>query len=243
VSRAVVIAQARMGSSRLPGKVLEDLGGRPVVWHCLMRALKIPGVAAVCVATSDLAIDDPLADFCREMPGVVVVRGHPTDLLERYARSADETAADVIVRITCDCPLIDPEVCGATLALQRQRAAPYASNNLRREWPHGLDCEVFPRATLEAAVAQAQEPYDREHVGPWIKRAAGAQAVHLAGPDGDAACHRWTLDYPEDLQFLRALWPLLPEDRVARWFDVDAILRSRPDVAAINACHSISAAS
>lgn len=238
MTRTVVILQARMGSTRLPGKVLAQLGDRTVLEHCLGRALEVPGIDAVCLATSDLTIDDPIAELIRQMPGVTLFRGHPTDVLQRYRDAAVVTNANVILRITCDCPLIDPDLCGAVLTLRASTRASFASNNAIREWPHGLDCEAFTRDALEAAAREATDAYDREHVGPWMRRAAGTSGAHLTGPGGTATQYRWTLDYPEDLAFFRALWPLLPADRYAPWQEVAAILEHHPEIVAINAMHS-----
>lgn len=224
-----------MGSSRLPGKVLAKLGDRTVLTHCLSRAAAVPGVDAVCLATSELAIDDPVANAAAQWPGVTVFRGHETDVLSRYAGAARVNNADIILRITCDCPLIDPVVCGKVLALRAKTGASYASNNLMREWPRGLDCEAFTRQALDAADRGATAPYDREHVGPWIRRAAGAAAMHLPGPGVAAARHRWTLDYPEDLAFLLALWPHLPTERIPSWRDAMAVLDRYPEIVRINA--------
>lgn len=239
MTRTVVIAQARMGSTRLPGKVLARLGDRTVLEHVLGRAIAVPGADAVCLATSDLTIDDPVAALAEAMPGVTVFRGHPTDVLARYQAAATAIGADVVLRITCDCPMIDPEVCGALLGLRASTKASYASNNATREWPHGLDCEAFTRHALEAAARCATDAYDREHVGPWMRRSAGASAAHLTGPGGKAARHRWTIDYPEDLAFFRALWPLLPVDRRATWQEVATILEHHPEIVAINAMHIV----
>jgi spore coat polysaccharide biosynthesis protein SpsF len=242
MSRTVVIVQARMGSSRLPGKVLATLGDRTVLEHCLTRALAIPAIDAVCLATTTLAIDAPITERAAETSGIVVVRGHPTDLLARYRMAAAATRADVILRITCDCPLIDPDVCGMVLALAAETGASFTSNNAMPEWPHGLDCEVFTREALEQALREATASYDREHVGPWMRRAAGTPETHLAGPGGDIVRYRWTLDYPEDLAFFQALWPLLPTDHLARWQEVAAILERNPEIVAINAMHARSTA-
>lgn len=228
-----------MGSSRLPGKVLAKLGDRTVLAHCLSRAAAVPGADAVCLATSELAIDDPVAEAAAQSPGVTVFRGHETDVLSRYAGAARATNADIVLRITCDCPLIDPVVCGEVLALRAKTGTSYASNNLTREWPHGLDCEAFTRQALDAADREATAPYDREHVGPWMRRAAGAAAAHLSGPSAAAARHRWTLDHPEDLAFLLALWPHLPSERIPSWRDVMAALDHHPEIVKINAMHSL----
>jgi spore coat polysaccharide biosynthesis protein SpsF len=224
-----------VGSSRLPGKVLVKLGDRTVLAHCLSRAAAVPGADAVCLATSELAIDDPVAEAAAQSPGVTVFRGHETDVLSRYAGAARAANADIILRITCDCPLIDPAVCGEVLALRAKTGASYASNNLTTEWPHGLDCEAFTRQALDAADRGATAPYDREHVAPWMRRAAGTAAAHLPGPGAPAARHRWTLDYPEDLAFLVALWPHLPAGRIPSWREVMVALDRHPEIVKINA--------
>lgn len=227
-----------MGSSRLPGKVLEILGAKTVLSHCLGRALAVPGIDGVCLATSSLSADDPVAEAAACESGVEVFRGSETDVLSRYAGAAGMMQADVILRITCDCPLIDPVVCGKLLALRREKNASYAANNFRREWPHGLDCEAFTGVALAEADRLATAKEDREHVGPFMRRATLGDVVHLTGPGGRAAAQRWTLDYPEDLAFFRALWPLLPGDCSATWQEVMAIAEKHPEITAINARHA-----
>lgn len=236
--KTVAILQARFGATRLPGKVLMNLGGRTVLEHCARRASAVPGVDLVCVATTTSSADGPVAALASGIPGVFVFRGSETDVLQRYCGAARATGADVVLRITCDCPLIDPEVCGALLALRERIGSSFAANNFRHEWPHGLDCEVFTREALEKADKEAIDPYDREHVGPFMRRAVAAVPAHLSGPGGEAARQRWTLDYPEDMEFFRAVWPHLPGDRLASWKEVMSVVTDHPEIAALNACHA-----
>lgn len=239
--RTVVILQARMGSQRLPGKVLMDLAGRTVLDRCLDRALAVEGADAVCLATSDRPTDDPIAQAVLKRPEIVLFRGSESDVLARYQGAAAETKADIVMRLTCDCPLIDPSVCAAVLKLLAESGAPYASNVGVRDWPHGLDCEAFSRGALDQAAQEAVNPYDREHVTPYIRRKAGNRAAHLRGPGGEASRQRWTLDYSEDLEFLRALFAAAGTEAALRgWRDVMAIAGSRPDLAAINAARALS---
>jgi spore coat polysaccharide biosynthesis protein SpsF len=202
--RTVCIIQARRGSTRLPGKVLERLGEFPVLIHVLRRCAVIPGVDAVVCATVEGADGDTVSALAAGA-GADVFRGSESDVLARYLGAARQSAADIVMRVTSDCPLIDPEVCGEVLRLRAAEAADYAANNLPPGWPHGLDCEAFTRAALEEAAATATEPDDREHVTPWIRRNQAYRRVNLSGPGGDLVAQRWTLDYPEDLDFLRAL--------------------------------------
>ena len=198
-----------MGSARLPGKVLMNLGSRPTLAHVLTRASRAEGIDEVCLATSDLPADDPVAAAAKSL-GFSVFRGSESDVLSRYVGAAAQTSADIVVRITCDCPLIDPEVIASAVRELKEKNADYVCNILKPDWPHGLDCEAFPRAALDRATANTQEPYDREHVTPWIRRNATA-ALHLPGPGGIPAQQRWVLDYPEDYEYLSRLFALFPE--------------------------------
>lgn len=227
----VVVVQARTGSSRLPDKVMMDLNGRTVLAHVLDRARAIPGVDQVCCAVPDLPEDDPLAELAKRL-GAVVVRGSETDVLARYLKAARETGADAVVRITSDCPVLDPEVAGRVLsALDGAQA--YASNVDPRSWPKGLDAEAFTREALERAAVEAAAPYDREHVTPWMRRAEGVSRANVALPDDRCAGWRWTLDYAEDLTFLRRLLAEAPGTRP----DFEALRRvveAHPELPRIN---------
>lgn len=209
-SRTAVIVQARMTSTRLPGKVLADLAGKPVLAHVLQRCLAIPGVHAVCCATVDGSEGDQIATLAESL-GVVVTRGSRDDVLDRYFRAALTVHADTVVRVTSDCPLIDPNLCGRVLSLLHQSGADLACNNMPPTWPYGLDCEAFTFAWLERAARQAVKPADREHVTPFIRNHPEARKVNLPGPTDYGTRQRWTVDYPEDLQFMRKLFARLPE--------------------------------
>lgn len=235
MSRTVVIAQARIDSARLPGKVLLEAGGMPVLAQVLRRAKAIPGIAAVCLATSDRNLDDPVAAVAAA-EGVAVFRGSATDVLSRYQGAAELTDAGCIVRVTCDCPLLDPGVCHEVVALRNRTGADYASNVAPPEWPHGLDCEVFTRSALGAAAGAATDPYDREHVTPWIRRNPAFRIVNLPGPGGDTAAHRWTLDFPEDYAMVKAVSDAFAESAtIPRWQEIVAFLDQHPEIAAMNA--------
>ncbi|MBV9862951.1 MAG: NTP transferase domain-containing protein [Alphaproteobacteria bacterium] len=204
------IVQARMGSTRLPGKVLRRLGDDTVLRHVLRRCAAIPGVDVVVCATVVGADGERVAAEALRS-GALVFRGDEADVLGRYLGAAEMVDATRIMRVTSDCPLIDPVLCGRVLALcGGANGADFATNNMPPSWPHGLDCEAFTRDLLEAAAATAEASYDREHVSPWMQQAAGVRRANLAGPGGELTQHRWTLDYPEDFAFFAALFPLLP---------------------------------
>ena len=232
--RTIAIVQARMGSTRLPGKSLLPLAGRSVLAHVLARCAAVPGIDGVFCATTDLAEDDGVAEEAARQ-GVSVYRGSAEDVLARYGGAARAAKADVVLRVTGDCPAVDPEICGALLSLRAQTGAGYAANNMPASWPHGLDCEAFTRKTLEAADANASRAFEREHVSPWMREKDGIPRVNLEAPQGLPAEARWTLDYPEDYAFFEALFARLPRGRqgyaMAAVLD---ILAAHPQIAELN---------
>jgi spore coat polysaccharide biosynthesis protein SpsF (cytidylyltransferase family) len=231
----VVIVQARIGSQRLPGKVLRDLSGVTVLAHVIARAQAIAGVDLVCCAIPEDHSNDALADAAIRL-GAEVSRGPELDVLTRYLIAARSTAADTVMRVTSDCPLLDPVVSGAVLREFLAGDADYVSNLEPRSWPKGLDTEVFSARALERAAEAAQAGYDREHVTPWIRRAPELSRRNVRLETGDCADWRWTLDYGADLEFMKAVLALLPPFPYLPGFEeIRAIVLARPDVAAINA--------
>ncbi len=214
--------------------MLAPIGGTPVLTHVLRRCQAIKGVDEVVCATVEGADGDPVAALAERL-NIVVFRGSETNVLARYHGAAHAVGADIVMRITSDCPLIDPEVCAAVLHLREQESADYATNTMPPSWPHGLDCEIFTIAVLDEADATATDPYDREHVTPWIRRNRAFRRVNLAGPGGDLAQQRWTLDYPEDLAFLRELHArFAPSEPCPSWHDVAEIVAQEPELMLIN---------
>jgi UDP-2,4-diacetamido-2,4,6-trideoxy-beta-L-altropyranose hydrolase len=240
-NRTAIIVQARYGSTRLPGKVLKLLAGKTVLEHVLTRCRSVAGVDAVVCATTDKPADDPIAAEAARL-GVTVFRGDESDVLDRYLGAARLVEADIIMRVTSDCPLIDPAVCAAVLALRAATGADYASNNMPRLFPHGLDCEAFTRHGLELAAASATDPYDREHVTPWLRRQPELKRANLTGPGWPANTHRWTLDYPEDFTFFDAVFQAAEATQLADMQAILSLLGARPDLSAINATHAVATA-
>lgn len=204
-----VIVQARMGSSRLPGKVMMPLAGKTVLAHVMERCRAVEGADIVCCATTEAAEDDVIVAEAARCGGAVF-RGSESDVLDRYHRAAEMTGADVVMRVTSDCPLIDPDVCARVLRLRIDRGVTYAANNMPPSWPHGLDCEAFSAESLAQAARLARDPYEREHVTPWLRTHESISRTNLPGPGGDLAAQRWTLDYPEDMRFFEMLFEHLP---------------------------------
>lgn len=235
-----VIVQARMGSSRLPGKVMEEIQGRPVLAHVLERCRAIRGCDKVVCAVPDEEESKPLCEVAHGC-GADVFCGPERDVLGRYLGAARMVGADVVMRVTSDCPLIDPETCGAVLAMREREHADYAANNMPRSFPHGLDCEAFTAAALAEADATTQDLYDREHVTPWLRRAPHLRRANFESGNMALAEYRWTLDYPEDLKFFRAVFAALPKDCAGAMADVIMVVSAHPEIADINAVRRQSA--
>jgi spore coat polysaccharide biosynthesis protein SpsF len=223
-----------MGSTRFPGKVMQDLAGKPVLAHVLERCTRIPGADRVVCAVPDTNESAPLESAARAC-GVEICRGSEMDLIARYLIAARAVDADVVMRVTSDCPLIDPQICGSVLGLRASEDADYAANNMPPSFPHGLDCEAFTTAALAEADRSTREPYDREHVTPWLRRAAhlGRKNLHSGRPELERL--RWTLDYPEDLTFFRAIFDALPIGSQGSMEDVLDVLTAKPHLSDINA--------
>jgi spore coat polysaccharide biosynthesis protein SpsF len=224
-----------MGSTRLPGKVLLDLQGRPVLARCLERLKRAESLARIVVATTTLAMDDVLEKWCVDN-GWDCFRGHPEDLLDRYYQAALGVGAGVVVRCTSDCPLIDPALVDRVVGefLARQPGLDYACNRRPRyTFPRGLDTEVMTMAALARAWREDADPAWREHVTPYIYL-SGRFRCHGVMTEPDLSRYRLTVDTPEDLELLRLVYAHFGHDRMA-WQEVVAALEQHPDWAAINA--------
>ncbi len=233
-----IIVQARMGSSRLPGKVLRPILGRPMLDHQLDRLAHVRGVDRIVVATTRFEEDHAIAECVVSRPDINLYRGEAEDVLDRYYRAAVRYNASVIVRITADCPLIEPSVIERCLALYREHRGEvdYVSNCRIRTFPRGLDTEVFGFHTLLTAHEQALDPSEREHVTPYIRRRPEDFRLLDLIDDEDHSALRWTVDTREDFQLVtriyEALYPLCPAFGYA---DILALLRRHPQWAEINA--------
>ena len=233
--RVVVIVQARMGSSRLPGKVLMDLHGRPLLERQIERLRRSRTVDAIVIATSTHARDDAIAEVA-ERVGVGVFRGPEDDVLARYVGAADAFQADVVVRGTADCPLVDPEVLDRCVErLLEDDDLDYVSNTLQRTYPRGLDVEVLRRSVLERAHHEATDPGDREHVTGFIWRQPERFRLANVVDCEDRSALRWTVDTQDDLDVVRAVYDALyPERPDFSYADALAHVSEHPAVHAGN---------
>lgn len=230
-----IIVQARFGSTRLPGKILNPLGSKSALARVLDRCARIDGADHVIAAIPDTEADNAVAREA-ESAGYAVSRGSESDVLSRYAKAARDCGAEYIMRVTSDCPFIDPTICDRVVNLLHSTHADYASNSMPALFPHGLDCEVFPAVLLYRADRLASEPGDREHVTPWLREHPHLRRACLVGPGQGLERLRWTLDYAEDLAFFEAVYAELGEAAATvSAAQLAALCLRRPDLVAINA--------
>ena len=253
--RILAIIQARMGSSRLPGKVLLPIFGQPMLVRVVERARQARSLNNVVIATTTEASDDPVEDLCLER-GYSCWRGSLHDVLDRYYQAARAFKADVVVRVTGDCPLIDAglidqvvdvfygriSVDGRPLSgADRAAAAPYdfTANRLpppwKRTYPIGLDTEVCSFQVLERAWNEALQPHHREHVMPYLYEQPGRFRVCVVDSPQDFGYMRWTVDTADDLEAVRQIYAHFPGRDHFSWLEVLDLLQRQPALARINA--------
>lgn len=235
--RVVAIVQGRMASTRLPGKILADLNGQPVLAWVVRRAQRAAGIDQVVVATSVSTDDDVVEAFCKE-EGFACSRGSLHDVLDRYVTAAHAHDAEVIVRLTGDCPFVDPGMLADNLHtfLAAQPPLDFAANRLpgQRTIPIGLDAEFCTLAALETAWREAKEPHQREHVMPFFYENPDRFNILHIQHSLNYGHLRWTVDTPEDLELARRIAASFPDDTFT-WQDILALFERQPELAAINA--------
>jgi spore coat polysaccharide biosynthesis protein SpsF len=234
--KIVTIIQARMSSSRLPGKVLMTLLDRPVIQWVYERAVRIPGVDDVVVATTTEPADDAVAGWC-ERHRIPVFRGSETDVLDRYVQCARRHDADAVVRVTADCPLLDPALSGRVVELfLGAQPCDYASNCEPPTFPDGLDTEIISRDALELSWTETSEPFDREHVTAYVRRNPDRFVSQAVTCEPAMSDHRWTLDELRDFTFLSAVVERLHSMSLTGSMDeILDIVRAEPQLYALNA--------
>jgi spore coat polysaccharide biosynthesis protein SpsF len=233
MTRTVAIIQARTGSTRLPGKVLLPLLGEPLLAHVVRRVSRARWVDATVVATTVSPDDDAIVELARR-EGWIVERGSEADLLDRYLQAARAHGAERVVRITADCPLIDPGVIDEVVDKLSTTAAAYASNTLEpRTYPRGLDVEAMTLEALEAANVFDDDSRSREHVTPFIYRHPERFRLAALRSPVDLSGHRWTVDTVEDYELVRRIYDEIGNDEFS-WRDALAVVDAHPDWSALN---------
>lgn len=256
MTRVVAIIQGRMTSSRLPGKILADIAGQPMLARVYARSARARTLSETVFATTTDASDDPVAEYCN-WSGIPLARGSLYDVLDRYYQSAKEARAEVVVRVTADCPVIDPDLIDDAVTLVTRHSPPefdFAANRLPPPWgrtyPIGLDAEVCTFAALERAWKEAKEPQHREHVMPFfyegvelttenrtLQTGISPRGFHIAllHHPTDFGDYRWTVDTPEDLEFMRQIYSRFDGRDDFTWKDVLDLVHTEPDLMKINA--------
>lgn len=228
------IIQARMGSTRLPGKILMDIGGKTMLARVIERIMRAKTLDKIIIATTTETNDNIVVEEAKSL-GVYVYRGSENDVLDRYYRASSEYKLDIIVRITSDCPLIDPDLIDDVINrfLDANSHYDYASNALEYTYPRGLDVEVMWASVLAIAWKEAKELYQRVHVTPFIVEHPERFRL-LSIISGRGSHLRWTVDVPEDMSFIRTVYKKFNNLDTMSWRDVLDLVEREPEIAAIN---------
>lgn len=235
MKKVIAIIQARMGSTRLPGKTLVEICGKPLLEHIVERVRYSRLIKEIVVATTTKQEDNVIIDLCTKMR-VKSFRGSEDDVLDRFYQCVKRFEADIIVRITADDPFKDPEVIDKAIeAILDNDKLNYVSNTIRPTYPEGIDVEVFTFGTLEKAWKEAREPTEREHVTPYIWNNPDIFKVLNMENDVDLSYMRWTLDTKEDLEFTRAIYKrLYRPNEIFLMKDILEVLAREPELKEIN---------
>jgi len=231
--RIIAIIQARIGSTRLPGKVLKIAAGKPLLWHVITRVKKAKTLDGVVVATTNSAQDDKIVILAERL-GAGVYRGSENDVLDRYYLASREFKADAVVRITSDCPLIDPLVIDDAVRLFKNSGADYVSNTVTLSYPNGVDVEVFKFSALERAWREARLASEREHVTPYIWKRPGIFKIAQLVNSEDWSNYRITVDDDKDLMLVRRIFAEFKNKLFFSTRDVVRLLQRKPELPEIN---------
>lgn len=231
--KVVAIVQARMGSTRLPNKVMAEIAGRPLIAVLLQRLGLARQVHQIVLATSVDPVNDSLVRCVSEL-GYACVRGSEKDVLQRYVDSAREHNADVVVRITGDCPLVDAGLIDQAVVRYFEAGVDYFSNVEPATFPDGLDIEVFSRAALDRACRESSDPFDHEHVTPYLRKSELFSKANMEG-EVDYSNLRWTVDEPADLKVVRNIFDHFDNDILFDWTKVLRLYKDQPQIFAQNA--------
>jgi spore coat polysaccharide biosynthesis protein SpsF len=252
-SNVIAIIQGRMSSSRLPGKILADIAGQPMLQRVFIRTSRAVTISQTIFATTTDPSDDPVAEYCG-FSGIPFTRGSLFDVLDRYYQTAKQAQADVVVRITADCPVIDPALIDDVVNTLLEGDYDFVCNRLpppwQRTYPIGLDVEACRFTALERAWKEAKEPHQREHVMPYFYEGVELSIVNRQRSEGvsprgfkvallnhptDFGEYRWTVDTAEDLEFIRQVYARFDGRDDFSWKDVLNLVHENPELMKINA--------
>lgn len=231
----VVIVQARIGSTRLPGKIFKPLAGKPMLWHVVNRLSYSKVIDKIIIATTTLPEDDQVEKFCCEN-NISFYRGSSNDVLSRYYEAAKLYEADFIIRVTSDCPVIDPFIIDSMLLnFINEVHIDYLSNSIQRTFPRGLDAEIFTFSALEKTFNEAKLDYEHEHVTPYIYHNPDRFIIKNFANEVDLSFNRWTVDTIEDLKLIEEIYnSLYQKDKIFSFNEILQLIKTRPELAKIN---------
>ena len=227
------IIQARMGSSRLPGKVLKELEeGKPVLFYLLKQLKHCKLLGKIVIATTNLKEDDKIAYFAK-MKGIECFRGSSKNVLERYYKCAKKNEFSTIVRITGDCPLIDPQIVDLVIEKYKENTFDYVTNCLKRTFPYGTEVEIFSFSSLENAYKNAELPSEKEHVTPYIRNHENEFRIYNIENKEDISNYRWVVDKKNDFELVKKIVSKIKTSPILMK-DILLLLKSEPDLKKIN---------
>ncbi len=251
--RVIAIIQGRMSSSRLPGKILADIAGQPMLQRVFLRTSRAATVTETIFATTTDPSDDPVAEYC-DFSGIPFTRGSLYDVLDRYYQTAKQANADVVVRVTADCPVMDPTLIDDVVSTLLNSQYDFACNRLPPPWhrtyPIGLDVEACTFHVLEKAWRDGREPQHREHAMPYLYEGVELSVVSRQLSEGvsprgfriallnnstNFGDYRWTVDTPEDLEFMRQVYRRFDSRDDFTWKEVLELVHKEPQLMQINA--------
>lgn len=236
--KKAAIIQTRMGSTRLPGKVMKIIMGKPIIEHVVNRVKASKEIDDIIIATTIKKEDDIIVEEAKKL-NVKYFRGSEEDVLSRYYYAAKENNADIVIRITSDCPLIDPQIIDKIIKTfietSKKEKIDYLSNTIERTYPRGLDVEVFNFETLEKAFKEADRPYQREHVTPYIYENLDVFNIKQFKNNADYSGYRLTLDTIEDLKVIEMIYKdLYSENKLFYMDDIIKYLGKHPEILELN---------
>ena len=232
------IVQARTGSTRLPNKIFKELCGKPILWHVINRLSYSKLIKQIIIATTNLSEDDKVEEFCKTN-NILFYRGSSDDVLSRYYEAAKKFNADLIIRITSDCPVIDPQIIDKMtnnfFDFYEKEKIDYMSNTIIRTFPRGLDAEIFPFNVLEKTHLEAKQDYEREHVTPYIYQHPEIFKIKNFTCEKDYSFYRWTVDTIEDFKLIEKIYEALYKENDIFYFeDILKLFEEYPDLININ---------
>lgn len=232
--KVVAIIQARMGSTRLPGKIMKEVMGKPLLEYQIERVKRAKTIDEIIIATTTKKADDQIAEFCEQL-SIPCYRGSEEDVLARYYEAATKYKADIIVRITSDCPVIDPEVIDRVVDKYLNGGYDYVSNTIERTFPRGMDIEVFSYKSLEKAHKNAKKQSEREHVTPYLYLNDNNFKLGKFLGENDYSKYRLTVDTIEDFQVIKIIiQELYEKNKLFGMKDIIYFLSSNPEIVKIN---------